>query len=73
MIVSEDLILNMLIQNKENSIYSKKNPTWLIQIRLEMIEEKREKKVLEIWISMRGLIICNTNKTYFFTLILALL
>ena len=56
-LVSEDLVLNTPIRNKEKGIPRRKNTTGSVQVGLGMVEEEREEKVSEVRISTRGCII----------------
>ncbi len=61
-LVLDGLVSNTLIQNKEKGIPKRKNTAGSVQVGLEVVEEEKEEKVSEVWISKRGRIICNNRK-----------
>ena len=61
-LVLDDPVLNTIIQNKGKGIPERKNTAGSIQVRLEVVEKKKEEKVSEIRVSTRGCIICNIRK-----------
>lgn len=65
-------MFKMLIQNKEKVIPRQKNSIGCVEVGLRVMKKKKKEKVLEVQISIQGLIICNTYKTLFFKLILVL-
>ena len=58
----DDLVSNTTIQNKGKGISRKKNTTGSIQVGLGVVEEEKEEEILEVRVSSRGRIICNTRK-----------
>ena len=58
----EDPGLKLPVQNKGQGVSRKKNTTGLVQGDIELIEERRKEEVLEVRVSSRGRIICNTRK-----------
>lgn len=50
------------IQTKEKSVSKKKNTAKLVQNNRKLVEKKEKEKVLEVWVSIRSCIICNTSK-----------
>ena len=71
-LVLDGLVSNTPIQNKKKCVPRRKNITESVQVGLETMEKDRKEEVLEVQISSRGRIICNTCKMLFFKLILAL-
>ena len=61
-LVSNDLIFNTPIQNKEKGVSRRKNTTGSVQIGLRTVEDEREEEVSAVRMSSRGLIIRNTRK-----------
>ncbi len=60
--VFDDPVSYTPAQNKEKSVFRRKNTTGSIQAGLEVLEEEREEEVSKIHISSRGRIIRNTRK-----------
>ena len=60
-LVSDDLVFNTHIQNKEKGVPRRKNTTGSVQVGLR-VEKEREEEISEIRMSSQGRIIPNTRK-----------